>query len=55
MYDLKIRTDQPSEDIIVNTVKATLLDFLPQEIPYKLHTEIEYFDTDNEAGKSQTI
>ncbi|XP_022916981.2 GTPase Era, mitochondrial [Onthophagus taurus] len=37
-------TDQPPETIIINTVKATLLNFLPQEMPYLLKVELEHFE-----------
>uniref|UniRef100_A0A1B0D336 GTPase Era, mitochondrial n=1 Tax=Phlebotomus papatasi TaxID=29031 RepID=A0A1B0D336_PHLPP len=36
-------TDQSNETIIQETVRARLLDFLPQEIPYSLESELEYF------------
>lgn len=36
-------TDERPEDLIVSSVRARLLDFLPQEIPYTLKSEIEYF------------
>jgi GTPase len=37
------KTDQKPEDLIEGFVRARLLDYLPNEIPYKLKTEIEYF------------
>ncbi|PSN46685.1 GTPase Era [Blattella germanica] len=37
-------TDQPSETIVLDTVRSKLLDNLPNEIPYNLTTTIEYFD-----------
>lgn len=40
-------TDQKTEDLIVDNVRAVLLDFLPQEIPYNLHCEIDYFEKRN--------
>lgn len=36
-------TDQTNESLIVQSVRARLLDYLPQEIPYLLQTEIEYY------------
>lgn len=39
-------TDQPPEELIVQSVRARLLDFLPQEIPYQLTSEIEYYNQD---------
>ncbi|KAL5286832.1 ERAL1 family protein [Megaselia abdita] len=40
-------TDERPEDLIVASVRARLLDFLPQEIPYLLKSEIEYFAEEN--------
>lgn len=37
-------TDQPAENLIVDNVRAVLLDYLPEEIPYNLKVEMEYFD-----------
>lgn len=37
-------TDQRAEDLIINNVRAVLLDFLPQEIPYQLQCEMELFE-----------
>lgn len=36
-------SDRPPEELIVQSVRARLLDFLPQEIPYTLKCEIEYY------------
>lgn len=44
-------TDTKPEDLIVGSVRARLLDFLPQEIPYTLNTEIEYFSEDKGEQK----
>jgi GTPase len=41
-------TDRTPEEIIVQSVQARLLDYLPQEIPYLLSSEIEYYS--NEGG-----
>lgn len=40
-------TDQKPEKLIEDFVRARLLDYLPQEIPYNLKTEIEYFSNEN--------
>lgn len=40
-------TDQRAEDLILNNVRAALLDFLPQEIPYELNCEMELFEVKN--------
>lgn len=37
----EIWTNESTETVILNTVKATLLDFLPQEIPYNLKPQME--------------
>lgn len=42
-------TDQSPEELIVQSVRARLLDYLPQEIPYLLHTELEFYE--NIKGK----
>lgn len=48
LYPAEQWSDHTPEDIITRTVQATLLDFLPQEIPYKLVTKLEHYDvTDN--------
>ncbi|XP_058834972.1 GTPase Era, mitochondrial [Topomyia yanbarensis] len=38
-------TDQTPEELIVQSVRARLLDYLPQEIPYLLQTEIEFYES----------
>ncbi len=40
-------TDQNPETLIVNFVRARLLDYMPQEIPYKLTVELDYFSNEN--------
>lgn len=37
-------TDKKPEDMIIENVRATFLDFLPEEVPYQLRYEIEYFE-----------
>ncbi|XP_055538314.1 GTPase Era, mitochondrial [Wyeomyia smithii] len=37
-------TDQTPENLIVQSVQARLLDYLPQEIPYLLQTELEFYE-----------
>lgn len=49
LYPADTWTDQTPEKIIINTVKATLLDFLPQEIPYELKPEIELLEIDEDG------
>lgn len=36
-------TDQPPEELVVQSVRAQLLNFLPQEIPYQLKSELEFY------------
>lgn len=40
-------TNQKPEDMIEQFVRARLLDYLPQEIPYLLTTSLEYFSNEN--------
>jgi GTPase Era involved in 16S rRNA processing len=40
-------TDQTPEELIVQFVRARLLDYLPQEIPYLLSSTLEYFSNEN--------
>ncbi|XP_017478667.1 PREDICTED: GTPase Era, mitochondrial [Rhagoletis zephyria] len=40
-------TDVKPETLIVESVRARLLDYLPQEIPYNLQSAIEYFSEEN--------
>lgn len=42
-------TDQPPEELVVQSVRAQLLNFLPQEIPYLLKSELEFYT--RERGK----
>lgn len=37
-------TDQRAETLILDNVRAVLMDYLPNEIPYKLHCEMELFE-----------
>ena len=50
LYEAKKWSDQTSEDIILASVKAKLLDFLPNEIPYQLKPIVEYFEVNNEGS-----
>ncbi|KAB0793862.1 hypothetical protein PPYR_13482 [Photinus pyralis] len=47
LYPEEMFTDQSPEKIIENTVKATLLDFLPQEIPYQMKPQIELYEVND--------
>lgn len=44
-------TDLPPEEQIVQSVRARLLDFMPQEIPYQLRSEIEFFMRETPGGR----
>ncbi|XP_068630528.1 GTPase Era, mitochondrial [Battus philenor] len=50
-YSLDEWTDQTPEILIEETVRAKFLDFLPQEIPYNLKTNLEYYDELEEEEK----
>ncbi|KAF5293759.1 hypothetical protein FQA39_LY03244 [Lamprigera yunnana] len=54
LYPENIWTDQKPEKIITDIVKATLLDFLPQEIPYQLEPELELYEV-NDAGMINAV
>ncbi|EZA54170.1 hypothetical protein DMN91_001457 [Ooceraea biroi] len=43
-YEEHVYSDHTCEDIIQQTVRAKLLDDLPNEVPYKLHVKLEHFD-----------
>lgn len=51
LFPEEIWSDRTAEQIIVDSVKAKLLDFLPQEIPYQLKPEMEFFNIDGEKGR----
>lgn len=36
-------TDESPENLIIESVRARLLDYLPQEIPYNLKSRLEYY------------
>ncbi|XP_014481467.1 PREDICTED: GTPase Era, mitochondrial [Dinoponera quadriceps] len=43
-YEEHIYSNQTCEDIIQQTVRAKLLDNLPQEMPYNMQVKLEHFD-----------
>ncbi|KAH8391514.1 hypothetical protein KR215_011226 [Drosophila sulfurigaster] len=45
-YPADIYTDASPETLIVESVRARLLDYLPQEIPYNLECMIEYYNVE---------
>lgn len=40
-------TDRKPEELIEDFVRARLLDYLPQEIPYQLKSQLEYYSRDH--------
>lgn len=46
-YAANMFSDQSPETLIVSSVRARLLDYLPQEIPYQLRSAIEFFSQEN--------
>lgn len=44
LFPSDVWSDQRWETLITNAVKAKFLDFLPQEIPYKLKVKMELFE-----------
>lgn len=44
MYPATQWKDQPDEQIIKEMIRAKLLNFLPQELPYRLSIDLEYFE-----------
>lgn len=45
-FDADVYTDASPEALIVESVRARLLDYLPQEIPYNLKCELEYYNVE---------
>ncbi|XP_063699425.1 GTPase Era, mitochondrial [Culicoides brevitarsis] len=43
LFDADTYTDRTPEELIVQSVRAKLLDFLPQEIPYSLSCAMEFY------------
>ncbi|XP_033211769.1 GTPase Era, mitochondrial [Belonocnema kinseyi] len=54
-YDAEIYTDQSPELVVERTVKATLLDDLPQELPYKLVVKLEHLTVLEEGTISSLV
>ncbi|XP_044272768.1 GTPase Era, mitochondrial [Tribolium madens] len=54
LYPGEVWSDKTAEEIIVDSVRAKLLDFLPQEIPYNLKPEMEFFNI-NEKGVISSV
>lgn len=43
-YEGHVYSDNTCENIIQQTVRAKLLDILPNEVPYRLQVKLEHFD-----------
>ncbi|XP_045476313.1 GTPase Era, mitochondrial [Harmonia axyridis] len=54
MYPAEKFTNEEPENLIVSTVRAKLLDFLPKEVPYNLESTMEFFET-QENGKIASV
>lgn len=50
LFPQNVWTDQSTQTIIEDAVKAVLLDYLPQEIPYMMKVNMEYFK-EHDDGK----
>lgn len=50
LYPEDVFTNESAEDIITASVRGKLLDFLPQEMPYTLNPQIEFFEYDNKGA-----
>lgn len=48
LFEPETFTDRKPEQLVVETVKARLLDYLPQEIPYMLQCELEFFSIEKD-------
>lgn len=54
-YNEETYTDQSIETIVKQTVRAKLLDFLPNEIPYMSHLTLEYLQKSSEGGITASV
>lgn len=54
MFPDNVWSDQTPELIITNTVKAQLLNYLQQEIPYQCKVQMEFFDI-SETGSIKSV
>lgn len=50
-YNSMMWSDQKPEDLVVQVARAKFLDFLPQEIPYNLKIELEYYEELEEENR----
>ncbi|XP_076755265.1 GTPase Era, mitochondrial [Xylocopa sonorina] len=54
-YEDECYTDQSSEQLIVQTVRARLLDILPSEMPYKVKVQLEDINFGHDGTISSTV
>ncbi|XP_043470038.1 GTPase Era, mitochondrial [Leptopilina heterotoma] len=54
-YNTEMYTDQKPEIIVERTVRAKLMDNLPQEMPYRLTIELEHFVVSKEGNIASTV
>ncbi|XP_011153794.1 GTPase Era, mitochondrial isoform X1 [Harpegnathos saltator] len=54
-YKRHVYSNQTCEDIIQQTVRAKLLDNLPQEIPYNMQVKLEHFDPSPDDSVSASV
>lgn len=45
LFPASVYTDQDPKRIFEEAVRSKLLDYLPQEVPYNLSINLEYFET----------
>ncbi|XP_076654076.1 GTPase Era, mitochondrial [Halictus rubicundus] len=54
-YHGNLYTDQSLETIVTETIRAKLLDHLPDDIPYKIRVKIEHFDVADDGTVSTSV
>jgi len=54
-YEEHVCSDYTYEEIIQQTVRAKLLDNLPNEIPYQLNVKLEHFDVTTANDINATV
>ncbi|XP_064536722.1 GTPase Era, mitochondrial [Drosophila montana] len=54
-YAANVYTDEKPESLIVESVRARLLDYLPQEIPYNLKCELEYYNVEKHVVYTSVV
>lgn len=54
-YHGNLYTDQSLETIVTGTIRAKLMDLLPDDIPYKIIVKIEHFDVAEDGSISTSV